>query len=543
MSGAWILPRWLVPTGRAFIPAPGLLVAPHLRLVHPCEGSIGNDWVAEHLTQHAHVTLRFALAAHADSPASAELARQLGSERLSFQAQAVARVSDPHLVQILEQGETKSGQPYLVTELLPGPSMRERLTRSGPLSLAEAQMMIEQAAEVLAKAHLLGLCHGHICPEHLFFVEIGGAPFLKLSNFGDAVPAGADGTPGSLSQPYLSPEQLLRATGSSAASDAWALSVTLYELLTMTRPFDAPTEAGISVAICNSRFAPPSQYRADLPPMVDSWFARAFAREVSDRFRSVVELAQGFSLALSAGEALELESVPEDFEDEERTMMKWGVPEEWSGAGRWPAPERAAGATQTDGGGLGSSAAVSAWLSSRSAASAPGLLLQHSPASRVRGRAKGLVLGAVLGASAMLLFWGYQSWSSETDVVVTERNAATPAHARSSTTSVPQRIQELPVLTTDQLPRAPDEPGDDDLALEAGRAEAGRAEAERAEPDRAASTGRLASPAPIVPKTATPAVASSSHHKNVKPASAPADCNPPYYFDANNIRRLKLDCL
>jgi len=225
-------------------------------------------------------------------------------------------------------------------------------------------------------------------------------------------------------------------------------------------------------------------------------------------------------------------------------------------------------------------------------------------------RTRGLVAGALLGAGAAFLAWGYQTWpdnensaredAASADAPATEITAEarlrSSAVGGSSTSGAPRAgtastarstarndahhvtgpgtdgaAEELPViLQTEDLPRAPDDGLDDDeggaaegrsVARSAGMtvAHAGSkiaksdprpsAASMKAEPRAAVKDSKGdARPEPagratatVAKPRATPRRETASH--NDKHGAASADCNPPYFFDNNNIRRLKLECL
>jgi serine/threonine protein kinase len=337
-----------------------MMITPRIRLVRPVQDvRAGRLWVAEHQGLATHVEVTFA-SAPTDSGAAEE------AESFRLQAGVTAHINEPHVVRIFEHGDVK-GVPFIITELLEGRSLRQRLMH-GPASIGEAQAVVSQACDALAKAHALGIPHGNLRLDCLFSTDVGGEPFLKIAGFGAPPPAEGPSA-------YSSPEQLLRGTGVDAASDLWALAVSLYELLTTTLPFEAATFAGVTVAICNGQFALPSHYRADLPASVDQWFARALAADEGQRFGNAAAFAQAFMQALSVEAAtpqapavapaltstLNLEApsgeapsaplsdvfpddadegeIPsddslemDDGEEDEKTV-KWDVPDDWAARG------------------------------------------------------------------------------------------------------------------------------------------------------------------------------------------------------------------
>ena len=187
-------------------------------------------------------------------------------------------------------------------------------------------------------------------------------------------------------------------------------------------------------------------------------------------------------------------------------------------------------------------ATLSAWLNSRAAA-LPVPLRARSLAARLPSKTKGLIAGALGGAALMLIVWGYQSWSADGDVVTTELGATKPARAATAghapNAGGPSDIKDLPVLKMDQLRSVPDD--EEPAEVDTPPSPDVRAFSAALSGTKAATPPAHAAP---VPATApTPATVAAARHKTTKPASSESDCNPPYYFDSNNIRRLKLDCL
>ena len=298
MSPSNLLPsqlvaKWLPALAHGFEPAPGALVTPRLRLIrHVGDERTGSLWVADHLALATPVEVAFAEVQPDAPPESQAGALALRAQSFQAQAEVTALVNEPHLVSIIEHGDVR-GLPYIVTELLEGRCLRQRLLH-GPAKLGEVQTIVVQASGALAKAHSLGVIHGRIRPDYLYLTELAQKPFLKLAGFGEIV----DDAQAAEQHPYSSPEQLL-GTVNDVRADLWAFAVSLYELLTTTLPFEAPTPHGVSAAICNADFARPTHYRADLPAAVDAWFARALAKDPAQRFADATELARTFCAALA----------------------------------------------------------------------------------------------------------------------------------------------------------------------------------------------------------------------------------------------------
>jgi serine/threonine protein kinase len=272
---------------------PGTQVNATLRLVRLLgAGGMGRVWLAEDGPDRRRVAVKF-VAEHI------LLRTPEVAQRLMREARATARIHDAHVVQMLGDGTTDDGVPYIVMELLHGETLAQRVARS-PLSPFEACTVVHQVAGVLTKAADFGIVHRDIKPENLFLLNRSGAPFVKVLDFGlaklvdpntTAITATGDsfGTPA-----FMSPEQLLSTMDADASADRWALAVTIYNLLTQRLPFEGTTPMGMALAICSGQFCPPSTHRGDLPAAVDAWFSRALARDRARRFTSAQELSATF---------------------------------------------------------------------------------------------------------------------------------------------------------------------------------------------------------------------------------------------------------
>ena len=271
---------------------------------------MGHVWVANHLALDIQVAVKFV---------RAQVARQDPSisDRFHREAQAAARINSPHVVQIFDHGSTADGTEYIVMELLEGETLARRLSVAGPLDMRGALRVAEQTADVLEKAHALGIMHRDIKPENLFLTDLGQPPFVKVLDFGLAkfeVPGGKEltltgtllGTPA-----YMSPEQLRESKHATELGDLWALAVTLYKTLTGRLPFEAPTTAAVLYAVCTSDFAPLGQYRSGLPDALNAWFSIALAKDPARRFRSARAFSGSFAEALGITDAATPASVGE----------------------------------------------------------------------------------------------------------------------------------------------------------------------------------------------------------------------------------------
>lgn len=164
-------------------------------------------------------------------------------ERFTREARAAASLSNPHVVQVHDVGE-QDGRPYLVMELVDGPSLADVLALDGPL---DPRDVVDVAADTLAgvaSAHAVGLLHRDLKPSNLLRTPDG---LIKVTDFGvaQAIDAPELTQTGMVigTAPYLAPE---RRSGQPATvrTDLFALGATLYELLVGRAPDpDGPLEA------------------------------------------------------------------------------------------------------------------------------------------------------------------------------------------------------------------------------------------------------------------------------------------------------------
>ena len=193
-----------------------------------------------------------------------------------FQAEArhAGAMAHQNIARVYDYGEPEAEQPFLVMELVEGPSLAQVLT-GGPLGAARTMDVIAQAACGLQAAHAEGLIHRDIKPANLLLAP-GGT--VKITDFGIAHAVGSApitltgtllGTPG-----YLAPE---RAAGARAtpSSDLYALGVVAYECLAGAPPFAGPA---LEVALAH-RDCPLPPLPAELPPEVVDFVMQLTAKD------------------------------------------------------------------------------------------------------------------------------------------------------------------------------------------------------------------------------------------------------------------------
>ncbi|HET7599649.1 MAG TPA: protein kinase [Gemmatimonadales bacterium] len=233
-----------------------------------------------------------------------ESAATLGPERFQREIRLAARLHHPHILTVLDSGETESPEPggarlWFSMPYVDGESLRDRLRRSGPLPLEEAVRIAREAADALQYAHDHGVVHRDMKPENILLTREGNT---LVADFGIARPIGDGaapittggmvmGTPG-----YMSPEQV-SGDPVDGRSDIYALGCVLYEMLAGKPPFTGRTAAAIAAQHLTA--VPPVLARsgASVPPPVREAVARALAKDPADRFDSAAAFRAALALA------------------------------------------------------------------------------------------------------------------------------------------------------------------------------------------------------------------------------------------------------
>jgi serine/threonine-protein kinase len=220
-------------------------------------------------------------------------------ERFRREARAVATLSHPNVVTVIDRGE-QDGREFIVFEYVDGDNLKRLIERPEALSVERALELAIQVARGLAVAHREGLVHRDVKPQN---VLLNGDGQAKVTDFGIAraldVQRGVTQTGTVLgTSDYIAPEQA-QGRRAEEQSDVYSLGVVLYELLTKQVPF--PGENFVAVAMRHINEPPPSvrDRRADVPPRVDAAIRRAMAKEPADRFASMAEFGRELEACLA----------------------------------------------------------------------------------------------------------------------------------------------------------------------------------------------------------------------------------------------------
>src|SRR5688572_4397813 len=223
-------------------------------------------------------------------------------QRFLRESRACAQLRHPNIVGILDFGFDTADQPYMVMELLSGPSLREEIDLEAPMSPERVAAILGPIASALQLAHDRGITHRDLKPANIVAHRYeSGDRVYKVIDFGLAAMK-ATGDQTRLTDPqfflgtlaYAAPEQM-RGGEITPATDIYALGVIAYEMLTGSRPHDGDNQATLITNALTQSPVSPAARRGGLPAAVDGAVMRALDKEVNLRWPTVTEFVDALS--------------------------------------------------------------------------------------------------------------------------------------------------------------------------------------------------------------------------------------------------------
>jgi tetratricopeptide (TPR) repeat protein len=215
--------------------------------------------------------------------------QEMNRARFLREAKAAARIRHPSVVQVFDYGNPEGGPPYIVMELLEGPTLGE-LIQHGPMAVDRALGLLGDMCAAVEAGHRRGVVHRDLKPTNVILARTDdGGELLKVLDFGIASVAGLpDATtltgPGTLLGTcfYMAPEQ---AKGGVAGpeSDVFSLGILLYEMVTGRRPFEAATVLATMFQVANGEYTPVHELVPTVPPAVVAAITSALSVDVAGR--------------------------------------------------------------------------------------------------------------------------------------------------------------------------------------------------------------------------------------------------------------------
>jgi len=215
----------------------------------------------------------------------------LGSDRFQREVLLAAQLSHPHIVPLFEADEA-DGLLFYVMEYVEGESLRQRLSRHGPLAIDEAVRIAAEVGDALQYAHENGVIHRDVKPEnillsrgHALVSDFGVAKLMEERVGSEGVPlTGAGIAVGTAA--YMSPEQASGDKRIDPRSDVYSLAAVLYEMLAGEPPFTGPSAQAITARVINDLPRPIRTVRPGLPLHLERALVRGLAKSPADRHRT-----------------------------------------------------------------------------------------------------------------------------------------------------------------------------------------------------------------------------------------------------------------
>ncbi|VXB59700.1 Stk1 family PASTA domain-containing Ser/Thr kinase [Arthrobacter sp. 8AJ] len=200
--------------------------------------------------------------------------------RLGREAKAAARLSHPHVVGVLDQGND-GNTAYLVMEYIKGHTLRDVLRDRGALPPRLALALIDPVVEGLGAAHAAGFIHRDVKPENVLIADDGR---IKIGDFGLARAVTSSTSTGALigTVAYISPELVL-GKPADARSDVYSVGIMLYEMLTGRQPFEGEVPIQVAYQHVNGMVGPPSDLVPRLAGEVDELVQWCTANDPENR--------------------------------------------------------------------------------------------------------------------------------------------------------------------------------------------------------------------------------------------------------------------
>src|SRR5437764_2339504 len=216
--------------------------------------------------------------------------------RFEQEARATGILNHPNLLTIYDVGH-EGGTPYIVSELLQGETLRDRLHR-GPLPARRAVDAALQVAQGLAAAHEKGIIHRDLKPENIFLTRDGRAKILDFGIAKLTSPINEGAFQSAATEPgmvlgtvgYMSPEQV-RGEQVDSRSDIFAFGAILYEMLSGTRAFKRNSSIETLGAILKEEPPDLTEQLPNVPQSLERLVRRCLEKERDLRFQSARDLA------------------------------------------------------------------------------------------------------------------------------------------------------------------------------------------------------------------------------------------------------------
>lgn len=211
-------------------------------------------------------------------------------ERFEIEARASATLSHPNIVAVLNVGNYE-GLPFMINELIKGKTLDSELETRTKFTYLEAIDIMDQLCQAVIATHDAGVIHRDIKPSNIYILPDGT---IKLGDFGIATmttitPKKVDSAEIVGSAQYLAPE-ICKGEEATVRSDVYALTITLFQLITGRVPFDGQSNIDIAIKQINEPFPSPKKYLSSIPRKLEKLILKGTKKIPKKRFKNVKEM-------------------------------------------------------------------------------------------------------------------------------------------------------------------------------------------------------------------------------------------------------------
>jgi len=223
------------------------------------------------------------------------------ASRFEREAQSIARLEHPNIVQIYRFGEA-NGMYYMAMQYIDGADLgwliRDYRAAGEVMPIGDVLRVMREIGSALDYAHSHDVIHRDVKPSNIMVDNRGRA---LLADFGLAL-LGDIGTRGEVlgSPHYVAPEQTVSSASVVPQSDIYSLGITLFEMLTGELPFAGGEALELSMRHLSEPAPPPSQFNAAIPPLLDEVVLRALEKEPFDRYPTCTEFSDALQAAVDS---------------------------------------------------------------------------------------------------------------------------------------------------------------------------------------------------------------------------------------------------
>ncbi|HEX7066454.1 MAG TPA: Stk1 family PASTA domain-containing Ser/Thr kinase, partial [Bacillales bacterium] len=241
--------------------------------------------------------------------------------RFRREAQSVASLSHPNIVNIYDIGDDRGDNYYIVMEYVEGETLKDLIRREAPLALGQALHIMDQITSAIEQAHEHNIVHRDIKPQNILIDSSGK---IKVTDFGIAIAmtsATITHTNSVIgSAHYFSPEQA-KGSYANTKSDIYSLGIVLFEMLTGELPFSGTSPVSVALKHLQEDIPEPRELNPGIPQSIENIILKALSKDPIHRYETVEDMREDLQTALNPDRLNEAKFIIPDDEEQTTKMM------------------------------------------------------------------------------------------------------------------------------------------------------------------------------------------------------------------------------